>query len=293
MVDNSASKPQGTYNMKALAPLNTLRQHDPRCTVFNTAPRKLSHYTSAQTLGLILKNKTIRFNRLDRVNDPKEAMSNDYANAQKLVFASCWSGPDTESMPLWERYSAQMAGVRIIMPTLMFKGRNNNHKVTRDDRYYEIQVDDFSTQIERCGKTVIALSPSCVMGPTKIRYAKSDGLHLSNVFNTHEGQLFDLRQLGTVKIDHWSWEDEYRFRVLAAFDYLFEEEGLKWMSPQSFVDNPVVTEFVDVPLEPTSFDEMEVVLGPRISATDEAHVRELCEVHAQKAKITRSDISIR
>lgn len=279
--------------MKVLAPLNTLCRHDSRCTVFNTAPEKLSHYTSVATLALILKNKTIRFNRLDKVNDPKEAMSADYANAQKLVFASCWSGPDTESMPLWERYASQMTGARIIMPTLMFKGRNNNHKVTRDDRYYEIQVDDFSTRIDRRGEKVMCLSPSCVMGPTKIRYAKSNELHLSNVFNTAEGQMFDLRLLGTVKIDHWSWEDEYRFRVLASFGYLNSNEGGNWMSPRSFIETPVVTEFVDVPLDPTSFDDMEIVLGPKMSIFEEASVRQLCAAYAPKAKIMKSDIAIR
>lgn len=31
---------------------------------------KLYHYTSIETLALILKHKTIRFSRLDRVDDP-------------------------------------------------------------------------------------------------------------------------------------------------------------------------------------------------------------------------------
>lgn len=33
---------------------------------------KLYHYTSLDTLALILKNKTIMFNRLDRVDDIEE-----------------------------------------------------------------------------------------------------------------------------------------------------------------------------------------------------------------------------
>ena len=36
--------------------------------VYNTFGRRLYHYTSINTLALILKNKTIRFNRLDKVN---------------------------------------------------------------------------------------------------------------------------------------------------------------------------------------------------------------------------------
>ena len=33
---------------------------------------KIHHYTSFETLELILKNRTIRFNRSDNVDDPNE-----------------------------------------------------------------------------------------------------------------------------------------------------------------------------------------------------------------------------
>lgn len=34
---------------------------------------KIYHYTSIENLALILKNKSIRFNRLDHVDDKEEA----------------------------------------------------------------------------------------------------------------------------------------------------------------------------------------------------------------------------
>lgn len=33
----------------------------------------IHHYTNIETLSLILKNRTLRFNRLDRVDDPEES----------------------------------------------------------------------------------------------------------------------------------------------------------------------------------------------------------------------------
>lgn len=33
---------------------------------------RIFHYTSIETLALILKNRTIRFSRLDKVDDPEE-----------------------------------------------------------------------------------------------------------------------------------------------------------------------------------------------------------------------------
>ena len=37
--------------------------------------KHIYHYTNIETLALILKNKTIRFNRLDRVDDISEGES--------------------------------------------------------------------------------------------------------------------------------------------------------------------------------------------------------------------------
>lgn len=51
---------------------------------------KLYHYTSIETLALILK--TIRFSRLDRVDDPDEyAFSGDGVTPAHYCFVSCWT----------------------------------------------------------------------------------------------------------------------------------------------------------------------------------------------------------
>ena len=85
-------------------------------------PTFLYHYTSINTLALILKNQTIRFNRLDKVNDPEEAISKDLQNSNTTQFVSCWTANQRESIPLWNMYT-KMKGVRIGMPTDMFEGR--------------------------------------------------------------------------------------------------------------------------------------------------------------------------
>lgn len=41
------------------------------------APAVLYHYASLDTLALILHNRTIRFSRLDKVDDPQEQRSAD------------------------------------------------------------------------------------------------------------------------------------------------------------------------------------------------------------------------
>lgn len=289
---------------KPLIPLNTLMPHDPRCTVFNTAPRRLSHYTSIETLELILKNRTIRFNRLDnvnrtdRANDANESLSSNYKTAQSMVFASCWTAAELESDLHWNRYAGGYQGVRITMPTLMFNGRHNNHKVTHDDRHYEITVDPVNRngclyQIERRGKQVMGLAGSGVSGPTKINYVSAEDAIQCNVIQRQDGTMYDLRSLGTVKLKEWECESEYRFRILSAFGYSKDDSGEKWMSPSAFEDSPVVTESIDVPLDPSALEEMEIMLGPKSTENDLRRVEQLCKEYAAKAVICRSNVAMR
>lgn len=76
--------------------------------------RYLYHYTSIETLALILKNKTIRFSSLSRVDDVEEEATADYGNLGRFTFVSCWTNDLEESIPLWNLYTPNMTGVRII-----------------------------------------------------------------------------------------------------------------------------------------------------------------------------------
>lgn len=60
---------------------------------------KLYHYTTIDTLALILKNRTIRFNRLDKVDDLEEKVVSCGVNLAQYIFASCWTKDAEESIP--------------------------------------------------------------------------------------------------------------------------------------------------------------------------------------------------
>ena len=75
---------------------------------------KIYHYTNIETLALILKNKTIRFNRLDQVDDLEEGKVKSLGvQFCKYVFASCWTDVAEESIPLWKMYGGDSGGIRI------------------------------------------------------------------------------------------------------------------------------------------------------------------------------------
>ena len=77
---------------------------------------KIHHYTSIETLKLILQNRTIRFNRSDRVDDPDEIELeiNGYPFA-KYLLVSCWTLEESESIPQWGLYAGKSHGVRITL----------------------------------------------------------------------------------------------------------------------------------------------------------------------------------
>ncbi|MDE7438006.1 MAG: DUF2971 domain-containing protein [Muribaculaceae bacterium] len=77
---------------------------------------RIHHYTSIDTLKLILQNRTIRFNRSDQVDDPDEIelKINGIAFAKYLLI-SCWTIDERESIPQWGLYSGKSKGVRITL----------------------------------------------------------------------------------------------------------------------------------------------------------------------------------
>lgn len=84
----------------------------------NLAPQKLNepfvvHYTSLTTLFKILRNGTIRFNRIDNVNDLEEKDSLIINDNYRRVFIACFSYENSESIPMWRIYTTKETGVRL------------------------------------------------------------------------------------------------------------------------------------------------------------------------------------
>lgn len=81
---------------------------------------RIYHYTSIESLALILKTGRIRFSRLDGVDDVGEAQSRSGIDFGKYFFVSCWTRLAEESIPQWHMYSKGMRGVRIGLPLYPF-----------------------------------------------------------------------------------------------------------------------------------------------------------------------------
>ena len=83
----------------------------------------IHHYTTIESLKAIVKNRTIRFKRLDRVDDMSEETSFVRLKLAPFFFVSSWTSSSEESIPMWDRYGAKMSGVRLSLPKRMFDHR--------------------------------------------------------------------------------------------------------------------------------------------------------------------------
>lgn len=79
----------------------------------------LHHYTNLSSLEMILKNKSLMFNRIDKVNDLVEHSRIDVFDDKK-GFVSCFTKRQYESYFFWKAYSNKQEGsigVRISFPS--------------------------------------------------------------------------------------------------------------------------------------------------------------------------------
>ncbi|MAY28165.1 MAG: hypothetical protein CL627_02770 [Aurantimonas sp.] len=185
-------------------------------------PTALYQYTSIESLGKILASRTLRFSRLDTVNDPEEAMASDVPLAASSVFVSCWSSTPYEQIPMWSVYGHNFGGVRIRLSANMFAGRGEpivfekGGALLTVEGWYEIPRKSPAMGTRGCS----------VIGPNKVYY--SDDLAYRNrslVYREAGTAHFYPYDLGMVKGTHWSYEEEWRFKIAAlAFEAQFQDD---------------------------------------------------------------------
>ena len=105
---------------------------------------RIYHYTTIDSLALILKSRALRFTRLDRVDDLEEAKveQNQY-DLSKFLFVSCWTEDGEEDIPLGKMCSDGAAGVRIGVDKEMFEG------------YFSFSFDEGTGELKEIRHTLV------------------------------------------------------------------------------------------------------------------------------------------
>ncbi|MGK7866349.1 DUF2971 domain-containing protein [Falsiroseomonas sp. E2-1-a20] len=254
-------------------------------------PSVLYQYTSIESLQKILASRTLRFSRLDTVNDPEEAMASDVPLAASSVFVSCWSGTQVEQIPMWSMYGQNFGGVRIKLPANMFAGRKEPMIFEKGGAL--LTVDGWYTISRK--SPAMGTNGCAIIGPNKVYYCdNSDYRNRKLVYRRAGTAHFYPYDLGMVKGSHWSYEQEWRFKIAAlAFEAQFPDDDYFNNVTLDLEAYPVEATALFIPLDLSAFDELEVTLGPK---TDDAAVEEVERIlaaHAPKATLARSQVRIR
>jgi len=249
------------------------------------------HYTKADTLLLILANRTIRFTRADLVDDASEVpFRTEYLDDRKF-FISSWSLRTYGEAGMWARYGDADKGVRISLPSLRFPWSPLRIDVSREigklkeggsPRKIGIRVKDLVTPYDQetfFGNGYIAVP----MGTDLTTSFGSPVIYTDNpsaevrrkVTLTEEGFGFrgDATYVARVKGKGWADQAEYRY-VLSAFkgpqlDYRADpsgyenallnqiEEGIS----NKFSDFFPTVRYIDLPLASNAFEGLIVTFG--------------------------------
>ena len=260
------------------------------------------HYTSIQTLALILKNKKIRFNRLDRVDDMEESIYGSGPFGTKLAqytFVSCWTKSAVENIALWNMYT-QFKGVRIGLDEIPFVTNKIN------DYFYSFFPSKFELEDD--------FIYSCINNEAKlydVEYVDNLEEMVRELVQTDGTNSFQIHtpNIGLYKRKEWAMQQESRFRIqvmpidlIQAFqqlklngtitpvDILQSNNGVKTDGKvlidvistlfnsigASLVQNkPIKKTYIDIDLDPEKLNNIEVMMGPLTSKADKIIVESL------------------
>lgn len=273
-------------------------------------PDVLYHYTSLESFALILKNKTLRFSRLDTLDDPQERRSLDSYNLAKTKFVSCWTACAEESIPMWREYAGAACGVRIELPIDPFA----RYCWTPEDvaRATGVPCEDASGGNPPFPSALIPFEDLWNKGLYVIECAgKSDFLHEVEYTDEQE-RLFpktlDFQagggvnvmhgKIGTRKATPWRYQNEWRYVLtVMPFDMKsgsFDSEKMLAQLEAFITDQgeAYTPRFYDLKIADSAFGSMKVTASPKMSHGNRVILESLLEKYNPKAVLVGSRIEL-
>ncbi len=265
------------------------------------------HYTTIETLALILESRKLRFNRLDRVDDLQEAQSVQGINFGKFFFVSCWTQTEEESIPQWHMYTDKMQGVRIGLPDYPFCSK----RLEAPSGWIETSSSGeilSPISMEEMMTDTYLIVPACLdqkhfggsvqyVNNVQERYAASVEL------TQREDSAYDfaLRSPATLvrtKSPDWGFQKEFRFFLLALPSLPVPPEGPG--SPKFYDQLPTHmlnsmlsgagpgVEWIDLDVAEEAFEQMTITTGPCCSQGQKLCVEALKNQLASNATLKPS-----
>ncbi len=266
----------------------------------------LYHYTSIETLALILSNRTIRFNSLNKMDDLQEQQTADVKNIGQFCYISSWTDDPTESIPMWNMYASLNLGVRIKLRKNPFKVYNN----TAETLSKVIQVPIIDNSNGKPLQSVIPISEMFANGffsiqamnkqlLCKVEYT-DDSKKLYPHILQEDGEHFTLAlgNLGKHKNLHWKFQNEWRYILtILPLDINMNQPLEKSLSNFQIIANKIRLGLAKQPfphydmfISNEAFEDMEITLSPRISNGSRIIVQNLIEKYNPTATLSESNL---
>ena len=258
-------------------------------------------YTTLEALAQILKNQTIRFSRLDQVDDLEEGMIESQSiKLSKFLFVSCWTEAREESIPLWKLYSGNNGGVRIGLEKDMFPDYYINDIVLDGKKVFKSGVSKVPR--EEILEKDYWIPPIFVSNSSpfyrKVRYVDDVASALSDVVKRHDtikdvNLAIDTSVLGVIKHKRWEFEEESRFTLLIfpGNPYKYPKGPMVEIFGSNLLnDKGVAFTHYDLHLNPAILDSIEITMSPSSLPGQRIIVESLCEKYARNAIIRDSGL---
>lgn len=272
----------------------------------------LYHYTSIDTLLLILKNKTICFNSLVNVDDLEECETGDIKKLGRFCYASCWTDSDEELIALWSMYTPNMQGVRIKLeqfPFVKYNYKKGDYYFKEDStsfiNYKELTEDDKASIVPNCPTLtkVIYTDDESLLFPISKNIEKKTINTNGKITNT-ENISYKIDKIGKYKRKNWEFQNEIRYLISMAPWSVRELELCSkqkdFVKAQRELLNRLEDENIKAPydryflkLDENKLENIEILLGPKVTEAQKEMVNLIVKEYCPTAKISQSTLKIR
>jgi len=253
-------------------------------------PDFLYHYTSIESLALILKNRTILFNNLKDLDDLEEGFAPDHENIGKYFFVSCWTYSDEDNISMWHMYSEKMHGVRLRMPVNQFDDKPRIHDEFNE--YYKYSPHD----VIDTEKFFMMLFSNYTEPATRTFYTDNEDKLRTNFFVQDEkGDIIHTSGKGVYKRKCWEFQKEVRYHIMVRpketyQDFLTKSAKENWKDSY-YREDAVNFRKLFLKIKDDAFEQMEVMLGPGVSPGQKIIIQSLIDKYNPKATITESQLT--
>ncbi len=275
-------------------------------------PQILYHYTSLETLALILENKTICFNSLLNVDDIDEAETSDLGTFGKYVYVSCWTDEAEESIAMWQMYTPNMHGIRIQLPVFPFKKHfyNAGEFLFQSDTSSYIDIkkvyeDNRATIVTGLPKLVpVTYTKDEALLKPRVRFSDTindceNVVNSKNNGNQSRNVRYDLNNIGKFKKDVWWFQKEWRYWISMT---PWGMKELEMATPENHIEfvrrlenektQPPYQRFF-IELSDEAISQMEIVFGPRMTEAEKILAKHLLKGNGLDGKWQDSTLRIR